>query len=106
MRSDHRHLTAYQIGCEVWQSVGLVLRPAIFDRQILAFDITSFFQNLAERAQAVCVKVGRIDGKESYHRHRGLLRTRRKRPCGRRTAKKLDELAPLHVLPQAQETAS
>src|ERR1700726_4677598 len=83
MRSDHRHLTAYQVGCEVGQSVGLVLRPAIFDRQILAFDITSFFQALAERAQAECVKVGGIDGKESYHRHRGRLRAYRERPCHR-----------------------
>src|ERR1700730_12536517 len=33
------HLTAYQIGCEVGQSVGLVLRPAILDRHILALDV-------------------------------------------------------------------
>src|ERR1700730_2712837 len=106
MRSDHRHLTAYQIGCEVGQSVGLVLRPAIVDRQILAFDITSFFQALAERAQAVwVVKVGRIDAEKPDHRHRWLLRTRRERP-GRRAAEKRDELAALHVLSQAQETAS
>src|SRR5262249_37376165 len=39
MRSDHRHLTAYQIGCEVGQSVVLVLRPAILDRHILALDV-------------------------------------------------------------------
>jgi hypothetical protein len=85
MRSDHHHLTAYQIGCEVGQSVGLVLRPAIFDRQILAFDITSFFQALAERAQAVwVVKVGRIDAEKPDHRHRRLLRARREQPrnCG------------------------
>src|ERR1700730_16517218 len=97
MRSDHRHLTAYQIGCEVGQSVGLVLRPAIVDRQILAFDITSFFQALAERAQAVwVVKVGRIDAEKPDHRHRWLLRTRRERPRDRRTADKCDELAPPH----------
>ena len=36
MRSDHRHLTAYQISCEVRQSVVLVLRPAILDHDILA----------------------------------------------------------------------
>ena len=38
-RSDHCHLTAYQIGCEVGQSIVLVLRPAILDRHILAFDV-------------------------------------------------------------------
>jgi hypothetical protein len=42
MRSDHRHLTAYQISCEVGQSVVLVLRPAIFHRHILALDVTGF----------------------------------------------------------------
>src|ERR1700730_11770383 len=98
MRSDHRHLTAYQIGCEVGQSVGLVLRPAILDRQILAFDITSFFQALAERAQAVwVVKVGRIDAEKPDYRHRWLLRTRRERPC-RRDAKQRNELAPSHSI--------
>src|SRR5215470_17285449 len=42
MRSDHRHLTAYQIGCEVGQSVSLVLRPAILDHDILALDVAGF----------------------------------------------------------------
>ena len=37
---------------------------------------------------------------------RRLLRSRRKRLCDRRAAEKRDELAPLHVLPQVQETAS
>ena len=36
VRSDHRHLTAYQIGSKVRQSIILVLRPAILDRHILA----------------------------------------------------------------------
>jgi hypothetical protein len=36
---------------------------------------------------------------------RRLLRPRRQRPRSRRTAEKGDELAPLHVRPQAQETA-
>ena len=53
MRSDHHHLTAYQIGCEVGQSVGLVLRPAIFVAN-LAFDITSFFQALRGKRYGVC----------------------------------------------------
>jgi hypothetical protein len=32
----------------------------------------------------------------------GLLRARHERPRSRRAANKLDELTPLHVLPQAQ----
>ena len=51
MRSDHRHLTAYQIGCEVGQSVGLVLRPAILDRHILSLDVAGLKKALAECGQ-------------------------------------------------------
>ena len=43
--------------------------------------------------------------KEPDHRQPRLLRRRHARPR-RRTAEERDELAPLHVLPQAQETAS
>jgi len=48
MRSDHRHLTAYQIGGQRRQSIILILPPAVFDRQILALDETGFTQTLAE----------------------------------------------------------
>ena len=80
MRGDHRHLTAYQIGCEVGQSVGLVLRPAILDRHILAFDIAGFTKALAECGQIGCTIDRRRAAKESYHRHRRLLSPRTKRP--------------------------
>ena len=40
------------------------------------------------------------------HRHCRLLPARRERPCRRRTAEERDKLAPSHVRPQAQETAS
>ena len=58
MRSDHRHLTAYQIGCEVGQSVGLVLRPAILDRHILALDVAVFTKALAECGQMAARSTG------------------------------------------------
>ena len=48
MRGDYRHLTAYQIGCEVGQSVVLVLRPAILDRHILALGEAGFAQALTK----------------------------------------------------------
>src|SRR5215831_17156665 len=93
MRSDHRHLTAYQIGCEIGQSVGLVLRPAILDRHILALDVAEFTKSLAECGQIAC-STGRLRAaEEPDHRHRWLLRPRRQRPC-RRAAEQGDELAP------------
>jgi hypothetical protein len=54
MRGDRRHLTAYQIACEVGQSLGLVLRPAVLDRHILALDVAGFTKALAECSQIVC----------------------------------------------------
>jgi hypothetical protein len=42
---------AYQIGCEIGQSVVLVLRPAILDRHILALDVAGFTNALPECGQ-------------------------------------------------------
>src|SRR5262245_26490683 len=99
MRSDHRHLTAYQIGCEVGQSVGLVLRPSILDHDILALDVAGFTNALTECGQLACT-IGRRPraAEESDHRHRRLLRTRRPRPRGRRAAEQRYELTPPHSI--------
>jgi hypothetical protein len=98
MRSDHRHLTTYQIGCEVGQSVGLVLRPAILDRHILALDVAGFTKALAECGQIGCTIDRRRAAKESYHRHRSLLRARRERPRGGRAAEQRDEFATFQLI--------
>src|SRR5215470_13283296 len=98
MRSDHRHLTAYQIGCEVGQSVVLVLRPAILDRHILALDVAGFTKALAECGQIACTSDRGRAAKESYHRHRRLLRARRERPRCCRAAEQRDELAAGHPM--------
>src|SRR2546430_5687283 len=92
MRSDRRHLTAYQIGCEVGQSVGLVLRPAILDRHILALDVSGFTKALAECGQMACTIDRRRAAEESNHWNRLLLRARCERPR-QRPAEQRDELA-------------
>src|SRR5262245_177993 len=96
MRSDHRHLTAYQIGCEVGQSVVLVMRPAIFNRHVLALDVTGVCKAPPKRGH----KVGPLGSgggvNEPHHRYR-LLRARRERPR-RRTAEQGDESAALHSI--------
>src|SRR2546430_434674 len=97
MRGDHRHLTAYQIGCEVGQSVGLVLRPAILDRHILALDVAGFTKALAECGQIACTIDRRRAAEESYYRHRRLLRTRYSRPRRHRAAEQREELASPYV---------
>src|SRR5262245_35446559 len=98
MRSDHRHLTAYQISCEVGQSVVLVLRPSILDDDILALDVAGFTNALTERGQLACTISRRPRAaEEPDHRHRGLLRVRRERPR-RCAADQRDELAPPHSI--------
>jgi hypothetical protein len=106
IRDDHRHLMANEVGRQQRKSVVFVIRPAVFDREVLALDIASLFQAPMERGQEGCVLAGWPTVEEPDHRHRLLLRVRRERPRGCRAAEQSDELAALHVLPQAQETAS
>src|SRR5262249_26710731 len=93
MRSDHRHLTAYQVSCEVGQSIILILRPAILDRHILAFDVPAFADALPECGHKTCSVGGRRAAEEPDYRHRRLLRARRERPRCHRATEQRDELA-------------
>src|SRR5262245_28227778 len=104
MRSDHGHLTAYQIACEVGLSVGLVLRPAILDHDILALDVAGFAEALAEWRQIACTIARRRAAEKSDHRHRRLLRARCewRRCC--RAAEKRYERAPLHSITSSAAT--
>jgi hypothetical protein len=71
----------------------LTLRPAVFDRHVLALDVANLFHALAELAYTVRQPVRRPAVEKSDHRHRRLLCVRRERPCGR-TADERDEVAP------------
>src|SRR5262249_44298662 len=106
MRSDHCHLTAYQIGCEVGQSVGLVLRPAILDRHILALDVAGFTKALAECGQIACTIDRLRAAEESYYRPRRLLRARRERPRDRRATEQRDEVAAVHSITSSARARS
>ena len=95
-RDDRGDLSASQIGRQRWKPIDLIVGPAVFDRYVLALDMTGFLQTLAKSAQTVHVRAGRRAVQEPDHRHRLLLRPRRQRPC-RRACKSRDELAPSHV---------
>jgi hypothetical protein len=56
-RSDHGDLATHQIDRQLWQSIVLALRPVVYDRNIPAFDITSFAQALPEGGQTNNVRV-------------------------------------------------
>ena len=94
-RGNHGHLTANQIGRQRRQSIVLAVRPAIFDRDVLALDIAGFASGPGgTRADGMRVRVRRCAAEEPDHRHRRLLRARRERPRSRRAAEQRDELAP------------
>src|SRR5262249_45262318 len=92
-RGDHGHLAVNQVGSQRRQSIVLKLRPAKFDCQIAAVDITGFVQSLGKRiAHILCL--ARRSGAEITNRpQRWLLRADRDRPS-RRAAEQGDELAP------------
>src|SRR5215470_10141000 len=107
MRSDHRDLTAYQIGCEVGQYIVLVLRPAILDHDILALDVAGFANALPEWGQIACTISKRRAAEESNHRHRWLLRARRERPYHRCAAEERNEIAsPDHSITSSARASS
>jgi hypothetical protein len=57
-RGENGNPTTHQISGQFRQSVELALRPAIFDREVLAFDIAQFAQPLAKRQRVACVRFG------------------------------------------------
>jgi len=100
-------LPANQIGCKYRQLIVLVIRPAVFDCHILAFDKAGLAEALPECIDAIGVQiVGCRWTEKSDHRHRRLLRTRGARPNnrrGRHAGKKRDKLASFHGLPARAE---
>src|SRR6267378_1258604 len=95
-RRNHSHLTVNQVGRQCRQSIILAVRPAIFDRHVLALDISCILQSLAERVQTDRISVRRCAAKKPDHRHSALLSTRGEWPRHRRATEKRDELASLH----------
>jgi len=80
-------------------------RPAGFDRQVLTIDIAGLGQAFAERRYNIDIRLRGTGVQKSDHRHRALLRTRRKRPR-RRTAEQRYELAPPHSITSSARPSS
>ena len=64
-RNDHGDLSANQFSRQRRQSIELILRPAVFDRPILALDEARLLQALAKCTQTVRLSVGRRRSRES-----------------------------------------
>src|SRR5207302_8178194 len=80
----------------------MALRPAVFDRHILSFDVAGFAQSLEERGNKRCRRrAGRPGVEDADHRHRLLLRARSERPCRHRAGEKNYEIASPYARPLA-----
>src|SRR5262249_17591734 len=84
----------------------MIIRPAVFDRYILALDIAGFGQALTEGGSHRRVRPGRRTVEKPDHRHRRLLRARRLRPCRRRAAEQRYELASFHSITSSARASS
>jgi hypothetical protein len=82
----------------------MAIRCAVFDRHVLSVDDANLPQTLPESIHQRQWLGGSLV-KESYRRKR-LLRARRERPRGHRTADERDELAPSHSIPSSASAAS
>jgi hypothetical protein len=75
-RGDYGHLPANQVGRQLRQSIGLILRPAIYDRDILTLNVAGVFQATVKSLQTAREHFRRYDIKKPDHRHCRLLRAR------------------------------
>src|SRR6516164_2380611 len=105
LRHNERHMAAYEFCRQCGKAIVVTLRPAVFDRDVLAFDVAGFLQTLAERANEVRIRSGRSAMKITDHWNNRSLRARRERPCGR-AAEQRDERAPLHSITSSAATSS
>src|SRR6516162_521119 len=91
-------MAANEVSHHFLQLIVSARQPVVLDRHVLAFGVASFGQTFAERGHIThdgfwCCGVDKSD-----HRHRRLLRTRRKRPRRCRAAEQRDELATFHSI--------
>src|SRR5262245_46706042 len=84
----------------------MIIRPAIFDRDILALDIAGFIQALTERGREGHIARSCRAVEKPDHRNRRLLPARRERPRRDDATEQRDELAPPIKKLTAHETAA
>src|SRR5262249_42839135 len=95
-RNKNIDLVSHQLGSQRRHAVKAGVRPALFDRDIAAFDKSHLSQAFAESGDTIGEPFRRARRKVPDHRHRRLLRPRRERPR-RRAAEQRDELAASHL---------
>ena len=101
---DDGHPAADQIGRQFRQSIVLTLCPAVFDRDVLAFDVAGFAQPFAECRHEV-VRSAQANPRRDIRSPASPAAARApQRPRRRGAAEQRDELAPPHMCsPQAED---
>src|SRR5262249_42822439 len=98
MRDDKVHVGTNQLSRQFGKSLIAPFRPAVFDGDVRALDITEVTQTQPEWFQPGGERRRRCRAQESNPRHLSrLLRACGNRPCSR-AAEQRDELAPLHSI--------
>ena len=106
-RNDHGDAAADEIGCQRRQPIELIVRPAVFDRHVLALDVARFLKPWRnERGSRSCSRIAfdrppRTRSPASV----ALLRPRHHRPR-RRAPEPRDELPPSHRSSPSRWTGS
>jgi hypothetical protein len=86
---------ADKAGGQCRQPTVVSLRPVVFNRDVLSFDVAGFGEALVECGHQRCTGAGRRTAEIPDHRHRLLLRTNDERPgCGGASTKD-QEIAPI-----------
>jgi hypothetical protein len=93
IRCNHVDAPTNQISRQCWQPIVMTFGPPVFNHHIAAFGKTSLTQSGMECRLPAGEGFARTSIEPSDHRHRRLLRPRRKGPRSR-AADKADELPP------------
>src|SRR5262245_9832760 len=81
--SDNCNTAADEVRHESWQPIVLAADPMVLNNSVLAFNVAGFAEAFRERCRKASGAIGRSTTDKADHRHRWLLRPRRKRPYRR-----------------------
>src|SRR5262249_40410751 len=96
----------YQLGRERRQAIVLIIRPAIFDRDVPALGEAGGSKSTAEAIDKGRDAAGRGRAENPDRRHGRLLRACRQRPRGRRASEQRNELAAPHSISSSAPASS
>ena len=65
MRHNEGHMAAHEFCRQCGKPIVATLRPAVFDRDVLAFDVAGFLQTLAVCANEVRIRTIRYEDNRS-----------------------------------------